>query len=589
MKRLILIVLALILAISVFAGCKNEPDKYVSVSSYMLGSPDRDDPTDQEIEEQLLASKALFAYKLGKTESRTLQTVYVWDNLLRRELRLDLMQLCEAVPDKDKEITISVSNEIRIAKKPIEFTPSSELSFAVLKTIFPLELQVNAQTLRQGLREMIIRLETVDYLGDTEVIAIQTITQNKSIPQYEEIWMEGELTEIMHLSEITGTSESAGTSRFPTEPPTLSVSDGFTTIKAWRGTYSWMVEDENGMGKGIQADSSHPLDCVDNIPAIEVTNDTTLTLAFETYPTSISIKRYKLHTEDHDAYEKVAAAHNMIKVEAGDYLYEVIAKWENPNKPYSGTVYFAFSTVRNIPDELKTENTSVLRLLRYTWDGWGISVKDITPGDVADAIIKALDTAKETGKTEQKISDDVIEVGGGDYPAERGTMWIEVDNKIYRLTPDLSQISLVETHFGKGQLLEMTDALKTDINNAWYYAPYDCYKGTYNSGDKTVELRNVFSSDSTVKMSIKNITVERNYDPKNKVTVELISTIDQEISVNLYCQQSDDNLAEGDAKTVNLKKDKPTAVELNFGGWPNFEYWVYIFAGNTKAEIAINP
>ncbi|MBR3999782.1 MAG: hypothetical protein IKI93_15740, partial [Clostridia bacterium] len=99
MKRLILIVLALILGISVFAGCKNEPEKYVSVSSYMLGSPDRDDPTDQAIEEQLLASKALFAYKLGKTESRTLQTVYVWDNLLRRELRLDLMQLCDAVPD----------------------------------------------------------------------------------------------------------------------------------------------------------------------------------------------------------------------------------------------------------------------------------------------------------------------------------------------------------------------------------------------------------------------------------------------------------------------------------------------------------
>ena len=101
----------------------------------------------------------------------------------------------------------------------------------------------------------------------------------------------------------------------------------------------------------------------------------------------------------------------------------------------------------------------MLRLLRYTWDGWGISVKDITPGDVADAIIKALDTAKETGKTEQKISDDVIEVGGGDYPAERGTMWIEVDNKIYRLTPDLSQISLVETHFGKGQLLPTQTSL----------------------------------------------------------------------------------------------------------------------------------
>ena len=69
----------------------------------------------------------------------------------------------------------------------------------------------------------------------------------------------------------------------------------------------------------------------------------------------MTIKRYKLNAKNHDAYEKVVAAHNMIEVKAGDYLYEVIAKWENPNKPYSGTVYFAFSTVRNIPDESKTE------------------------------------------------------------------------------------------------------------------------------------------------------------------------------------------------------------------------------------------
>jgi len=589
MKRTKSMIVMLMLCLSVFAGCKNEPEKYVFVSSYMLGSLDRDDPTDQAIEEQLLASKALFAYKLGKTESRTLQTVYVWDNLLRRELRLDLMQLCDAVPDKDKEITLSVSNEIRIAKKQIEFTPTSELSFAVLKTIFPLELQVNAQTLRQGLREMIIRLETVDYLGDTEVIAIQTITENRFIPQYEETWMEGELTEVMSLSEITGTSESAGTSSFPAEPPTLTVSDGFTTIRAWRGTCSWMVENEDGMGNGIQADSPHPLDCVDIIPAIEMTNDTTLSLAFETYPTSISIKRYKLHTEDYDAYEKVAAAHNMIEIKAGDYLYEVIAKWENPNKPYSGTVHFAFSTVWNIPDESKTENTPVLRLLRYTWDGWGISVKDITSGDVADAIIKALGTAKETGKTEKKISNDVLEVGGGDYPAERGTMWIEVDNKIYRLTPDLSQISLVGTHFGKGQLLEMTDTLKNDINDAWYYHPYDYYSGTYINESDELVINHVYEADSTVQIQIKKFEVENKYHPTNKITVELLSSTDQTISVRVDCYRSDDDLDGGDFKEITLKAGKAHTAELSFGGWENSDYWITISADNTRINLRIEP
>ena len=60
----------------------------------------------------------------------------------------------------------------------IEFTPSSELSFAVLRAVLPTESQVNAQTFRHIFREMFIRLETVEPLGDYEVIAIQTIAQN---------------------------------------------------------------------------------------------------------------------------------------------------------------------------------------------------------------------------------------------------------------------------------------------------------------------------------------------------------------------------------------------------------------------------
>lgn len=65
--------------------------------------------------------------------------------------------------------------------------------------------------------------------------------------------------------------------------------------------------------------------------------------------------------------------------------------------------------------------------------------------------------------------------------------------------------------------------------------------------------------------------------------------MDQEITVNLNCQQSDDNLAGGDSKTVELKQAVPATVELTFGGWPNINYWVYIEAGNTKAEIEVNP
>lgn len=230
-----------------------------------------------------------------------------------------------------------------------------------------------------------------------------------------------------------------------------------------------------------------------------------------------------------------------------------------------------------------------VELFQYTWDGWGISTKTVGACDVAYNIIDALKAMKETGETVPKISDEVFEIGGGQYAAERGTMWIESGNKIYRLTPDLSQICLVETHFGEGKVLEITDAFKTNVNNAWHYAPYDYYKGTYNKGDYTVDLESVFKSGSSIKLSIKKIQIESGYDPNNTITVELISSVDQEVNIKLHCQQSDDNLAAGDYRTVQLKKGEPTTVDLIFGGWPNFTYWVYIEADYTKAEITINP
>lgn len=230
-----------------------------------------------------------------------------------------------------------------------------------------------------------------------------------------------------------------------------------------------------------------------------------------------------------------------------------------------------------------------IKLLQYTWDGWGISQKTVGACDVVYNIIDALKAMKETGETVPKISDEVFEIFGGPYAAERGTMWIESGNKIYRLTPDLSQICLVETHFGEGKVLEITDAFKTNVNNAWHYVPYDYYKGTYNKGDYTVDLESVFKSGSTVQLSIKKIQIESGYDPTNTITVELISSVDQEVNIKLHCQQSDDNLAAGDYKTLQLKKGEPTTVDLTFGGWSNFTYWVYIEADLTKAEITINP
>ena len=239
------------------------------------------------------------------------------------------------------------------------------------------------------------------------------------------------------------------------------------------------------------------------------------------------------------------------------------------------------------PSQEPTEAKAIIKLMRYTWDGWGISTKTVNASDLGYRIIDALKNLKETGETVEKISDDVLKAGGGQYPVERGTLWIECENKIYRLSPDLSQIYLVETHFGAGKVLEMTDELNDDIGKAWFYAPYDYYKGTYKNGDKTVALNNVFPAESTIQMSIKNIQVETNDDPQNKITIELKSTMNQTITVKLHCQRSDDNLARGDSKKVELIKDVPTTVELTFGGWQTGNYWIYLSVENTRAEIKI--
>ena len=187
MKKGFLIILTLLLCLSVFTGCGESKGETASFASYMLGSGDRDIQNDSRIGDDLLSSDALFAFEIAKTGSGTIQTIYVWNNRLRRELRLDLMELYDAVPDKDRIITIEIDGKIKIDGKEITLESGSDLSHAVLRTIFPAESQVNAQTFRRTFMEMIVRLETLEAFGDTEVIAIQTTSDTGLLLEDQEI------------------------------------------------------------------------------------------------------------------------------------------------------------------------------------------------------------------------------------------------------------------------------------------------------------------------------------------------------------------------------------------------------------------
>ena len=228
-------------------------------------------------------------------------------------------------------------------------------------------------------------------------------------------------------------------------------------------------------------------------------------------------------------------------------------------------------------------------LAQYTWDGWGISGKTVKSCDAVYTIIDELEIMKETGETVPKVSDDVLNVGyAGTYPVDTGTMWLEYDGKIYRMTRDLEQICVVESHFGAGKVLEMTDKFRNAVTDVWQYAPYDYYWGTYQAGDDTVVLENVYKSNSTVKLRVTDIFVEKKDHAHNIIAVELTSTVDQQVTIRLRAYKSSDNREMGDQEILQLENGVPVTVELTFGGWDD-RYWIDIEVALTQATIEINP
>ena len=112
---------------------------------------------------------------------------------------------------------------------------------------------------------------------------------------------------------------------------------------------------------------------------------------------------------------------------------------------------------------------------------------------------------------------------------------------------------------------------------------------SYNNEINEIKLNHVYNAPSTVQVQIKKVEIVNEYDPKNKITLELISTVDQSVSISLLCSQSNDNLAYGDRKEIALTAEEPETVELTFSGWKDFSYWIDISVDNTRINLRIEP
>jgi len=137
---------------------------------------------------------------------------------------------------------------------------------------------------------------------------------------------------------------------FPEAPPDLHVVCGGESVTAWRGSYSWHILLDDGMGRGKHADSIHPLSALDRVPVIAAEDGMAVTLSFEVPSiadlpiTSLEVRRYRIDAEDHDDYEAVTVEEGTFALTAEDALYEVIASWDASDGAYSGDARYAFRT-----------------------------------------------------------------------------------------------------------------------------------------------------------------------------------------------------------------------------------------------------
>ncbi len=241
----------------------------------------------------------------------------------------------------------------------------------------------------------------------------------------------------------------------------------------------------------------------------------------------------------------------------------------------------------NIPN---TGTEAGFQMLRYRWDGYGVGIKEVFTCDLGYAIIDCLSELQETGTIVPKISDDVVDENVWELPVAPGTMWIECGSVgLFRLNPEWTEICKVQTHLGEGKVLQMTDTLRELLGDAWNYYPNDCWSGTYESGEVTLEQ--VYKEASAIDgVSIDSIHIENIIDSdNNKITLSFLANESKTVEVLLMSYQSDDNLGSQERKAIELFKGDETLVDFTFYGFYNYSYRVTILVDNTRITLTINP
>ena len=241
-------------------------------------------------------------------------------------------------------------------------------------------------------------------------------------------------------------------------------------------------------------------------------------------------------------------------------------------------------------------SADLTRIRQYTWDGWGISNKKLDE-KAAVSLIKRLRTLQPTGEyTEALASGTMAEGYDIDVPetVKRGTYWIEAEGKVYRVSPDLDAIWLVDRHYGSGEKLHAESDFFDVFYDLWKYHPYDSYVAFYEGDELTV--KHAYEATSPVRVEIVKLEpdfltddIDATDKAQHKITLRITATEDIQTRISLGAQYSDDHRMMGDGADLSLKAGVPQTITLTYPGRLSWGFEVHISIENVRIYLYHRP
>jgi hypothetical protein len=129
-------------------------------------------------------------------------------------------------------------------------------------------------------------------------------------------------------------------------PPELMLHYNGGSAMANLGSHSWNYDKGDGTWGGICVDALHPLDSFENQEPCQAASRY-LELEFAYPPDFMTVRCWHQSQQGRsDAPgEEIRLVGNVLELKPHGYIYEVVATWEEGNRPFYGSACYAFYAV----------------------------------------------------------------------------------------------------------------------------------------------------------------------------------------------------------------------------------------------------